>query len=101
MCLVTNFPQKYNASMNSYLQKSLHNLHVTNVYHTSEQNIILYNYMKSNLPEQLKYVQIDLTHTYSYENMPAKDQKSEFILGYIQKFIHFELLREVQQTDDQ
>ena len=46
------------------------------------------------------YAQIVIIHKYSYGNMPAMDQKSEFILGYKQKFHHFELLHEVQQIDD-
>ena len=87
--------------MNFYPQKSLHNQHVVNACHILEQNIIQYSYSLWSLQAQLKYVQIDLTHTCSYENMLAKDQKSEFILGYKQKFISFELLHEVQQIDDQ
>ena len=47
------------------------------------------------------YVQIVIIHMYSYENKPVKDQKSEFIQGYIQKFHHSKPLREVQQTDGQ
>ena len=37
---------------------------------------------------------------YSYENMPVKDRKSEFIQEYKRKFHRFEPLREVQQIDD-
>ena len=91
----------YNASMNFYLQKSLHNLHAMNVYHILELNIILYSYSLWNLQVRLKYVQTVIIRMYSYGNTPVKDQKSEFILGYKQKFISFELLREVQQIDDQ
>ena len=70
----------YNASMNFYLQKSLHNLRVVNAYHILEQNIIRYNCNLFHFQERLKYVQIALIHTYSYENTPAMDQESEFIL---------------------
>ena len=91
----------YNASMNFYLQKSLHNQHAVNVCHISVQNIIQYNYMKYYLQELWEYVQTVLIHTYSYENTPAKDQKFEFTPGYKQKFHHFELLHEARQTDDQ
>ena len=98
---MTNFQLMYNASMNFYPQKFLHNLHAVNVYHILEPNIIRYNCMKYYLQERWEYAQTDLIHTYSYENTPAKDQKSEFTLVYIQKFIHFEPLHEVRQTDDQ
>ena len=91
----------YNASMNFYLQKSPHNQHEVNAYHILEQNIIRYNYMKYYPQEQLTYAQTVILHMYSYENMPAKDQKSEFTPGYTQKFHHSKLLRVMQQTDDQ
>ena len=87
--------------MNFYQQKSLHNLHAVNVYHILVQNIIQCNYMKYYLQGRWEYVQTVLIHKYSYENTPVKDQKSEFILEYKQKFIRFELLHEVQQIDDQ
>ena len=90
----------YNASTIFFQQKSLHNLHVMNVCHILEQNIIQYSYNSSNLRAQSMCVQIVIPRMYSYENMPAMDQKFEFILEYTQKFIHFELLHEVQQTDD-
>ena len=98
---MTDFPLMYNASMNVYLQKFPHNLHAVNAYHILELNIIRYSYNSSNLQEQLMYAQTVLINKYSYENMLAKDQKSEFILEYKQKFIRFELLHEVQQIDDQ
>jgi hypothetical protein len=90
----------YNALMNFYLQKFPHNQHEVNAYHILELNIIRYSYNLSNFQAQLKYVQIVIIHKYSYENMLAMDLKSEFTLGYIQKFHHSKLLREAQQTDD-
>ena len=91
----------YNASMNFFQRKSLHNQHAVNVYHILELNIIRYSYNLLSLPKQLEYAQIVLIYKYSYENMLAMDQKFEFILEYKQKFIHSKLLREVLQTGDQ
>ena len=90
----------YNASMNSYPQKSLHIQHVMNVYHILVRNIIQCSYNSSNFREQWEYVQTDLIHTYSYENTPVMDQKSGFTPEYKQKFIRFELLSEVLQIGD-
>ena len=87
--------------MNSYPQKSLHNPHAVNVYHILEPSIIQYMNMRLNLQELWEYARIDLIHMYSYESMPAKDQKSEFILGYKQMFIHSKLLREELRIGDQ
>ena len=101
MYLMIDFLPKYNASMNFYLQKFLRTQHAMNVCHILEPNIIQYNYNLWNFREQWEYVQTVLIHTYSYGNMPAKDQKSEFILEYIRKFHHFELLSEVLQIGGQ
>ena len=75
-------------------------MHEVNVYHILEQNIILYNYNLFHPPKLSAYAQTALIHKYSYENTPAKDQKSGFILGYKRKFPHSEQLHAVQQTDD-
>jgi hypothetical protein len=87
--------------MNFYLQKFLHNQHEVNVYHILELNIIRYSYTLFHLPKQLECVQIVIIHKYSYENMLVMDQKSEFILGYKQKFLHSKQLHEELQIDDQ
>ena len=73
------FPLMYNALMNFYLQKFLHNQHEVNVCHILEQNIIRYNYNLLNLPKLLMYVRTVILRRYSYENMPVKDQKFGFI----------------------
>ena len=87
--------------MNFPPQKSLHIRHEASVCHILEQSIILYMSMKFHLLVQLVCVRIVLIRRYSYGNTPVKDQKSEFISEYKQKFIHSIRLREALQIDGQ